>query len=63
MENNELYQILEAVVLRDSLSLYMNKLSEHRAHPNFEATMRFVASLFKKYSQAGIGVCGLASIT
>ena len=51
MEKNELYQILEAVVLRDSLSLYMNKLSEHRAHPNFEATMRFVGSLFKKYSR------------
>ena len=51
MENNELYQILEAVVLRDSLSLYMNKLSEHRAHPDFEATMQFVVILYKKYSR------------
>ena len=51
MENNELYQILEAVVLRDSLSLYMNKLSEHRAHPDFEATMRFCGQIYKKYSR------------
>ena len=51
MENNELYQILEAVVLRDSLSLYMNKLSEHRAHPNFQVTMAFVASLYKRYAK------------
>ena len=57
MENNELYQILEAVVLRDSLSLYMNKLSEHRAHPDFEATMRFCASLYKRYAKIAATKC------
>ena len=57
MENNELYQVLEAVVLRDSLSLYMNKLSEHRAHPDFEATMRFCASLYKRYAKIAATKC------
>ena len=51
MENNELYQVLEAIVLCNSLSLYMNKLSEHRAHPDFEATMRFLGHIYRKFAK------------
>ena len=54
---SQVYQILEAVVLRDSLSLYMNKLSEHRAHPNFQVTMAFVASLYKRYAKIAATKC------
>ena len=52
MENNELYQILEAVVLRDSLSLYMNKLTEqHKEHPNYQATMTLCGHVYRKFAK------------
>jgi len=49
--DNELAGLLEAVVLRDSLSLYINKLSEHRGHPDYMATLQFVGSLYKKFAR------------
>lgn len=50
--DNELAGLLEAVVLRDSLNLYMTRLAEqHKGHPDFLATMQFVGSLYKKYSR------------
>ena len=50
--DNEIAGILEAIVLRDSLNLYMTRLAEqHKGHPDFEATMQFVGSLYKKYSR------------
>ena len=49
---SQVYQILEAVIIKDSLNLYMTRLAEqHRAHPDFEATMQFVVILYKKYSR------------
>jgi len=52
MGKNEIMQVLESVVIRDSLSLFMTKLTEqHRKHPDFAATMQFVGSLYKKYSR------------
>lgn len=52
MDDNEIMQVLESVVIRDSLSLFMTKLTEqHRTHPDYQATMQFVGSLFKKYSR------------
>jgi len=52
MDENEIYQICEAIILRDSLNLYMTRLAEqHRAHPDFEATMRFCGQIYKKYSR------------
>jgi hypothetical protein len=50
--DNDLIGILEAVIIKDSLNLYMTRLAEqHKGHPDFEATMRFCGSLFKKYSR------------
>ena len=49
--DSELFEIASAVVVRDSLSLYMAKLRENEGHPNFQVTMQFVASLYKKYSK------------
>ncbi len=52
MDENEIMQVLESVVIRDSLSLYMNKLTEqHRAHPDFEATMRFLGHIYRKFAK------------
>lgn len=52
MDENEIMQVLESVVLRDSLSLYMTKLSEqHRTHSDYQRTMEFVGSLYKKYAR------------
>lgn len=52
MEENELAAVLEAVVIRDSLMLYMNQLTaQHRKHPDFEATMRFIAGIYKKFAR------------
>jgi len=50
--DNDLNGILEAVIIKDSLNLYMTRLAEqHRAHPDFEATMRFCGQIYKKYSR------------
>ncbi len=55
---SQVYQILEAVIIKDSLNLYMTRLAEqHRAHPDFEATMRFVASLYKRYAKIAATKC------
>lgn len=52
MEDSEVMKVMESVILRDSLSLFMTKLTEqHRKHPDFAATMQFVGSLYKKYSR------------
>lgn len=52
MENNELMQIMEAIVLRDSVALYMNKITEqYKGHPDYAATMRFCGQIYKKYYQ------------
>ena len=49
MDENEIMQVLESVVI---LSLYMNKLTEqHRAHPDFEATMRFLGHIYRKFAK------------
>lgn len=58
MDENEIYQICESVILRDSLMLFMNKLTEqHRTHPDYQATMAFVGSLYKKYSRIASTKC------
>ena len=49
--DNELFEIASAVIVRDSLGLYMAKLREHEGHPNFQVTMAFVASLYKRYAK------------
>ena len=50
--DNDLIGILEAVIIKDSLNLYMTRLAEqHKGHPDFEATMRFCASLYKRYAK------------
>lgn len=52
MENNEIIQVLESAILRDSLTLYMNELTrQHKNHPDYRATMSFVGSLWKKYAR------------
>jgi len=52
MDENEIMAVLEAVIIRDSLMLYMNRVTEqHRTHPDYQATMQFVGSLYKKYSR------------
>lgn len=52
MENNEIIQVLESAILRDSLTLYMNELTrQHKGHPDYLRTMEFVGSLYKKYSR------------
>lgn len=52
MDENEIMAVLESVVIRDSLSLFMTKLTEqHRTHPDYQATMQFVGSLYKKFAR------------
>jgi len=56
--DNELYQILEAVIIKDSINLFMARLAEqHKGHPDFEATMRFCASLYKRYAKIAATKC------
>ncbi len=50
--DNDLNGILEAVIIKDSLNLYMTRLAEqHRAHPDFEATMRFLGHIYRKFAK------------
>ncbi|NLD62869.1 MAG: hypothetical protein GX646_03150 [Bacteroidales bacterium] len=50
--DNDLIGILEAVIIKDSLNLYMTRLAEqHKGHPDFEATMRFCGQIYKKYAK------------
>ena len=48
---SEVLKIAESLIIRDSLGLYMAKLREHEGHPNFQVTMAFVASLYKRYAK------------
>ena len=55
---SEVFEIASAVIVRDSLSLYMAKLREqHEGHPNFQVTMAFVASLYKRYAKIAATKC------
>lgn len=49
--DDEVLKIAEALILRDSLQLYLGKLQEYKGQPNYEQTMAFVAALFKKYAK------------
>ena len=49
--DNELFEIASAVIVRDSLGLYMAKLREHEGHPNFQVTMAFCVGLYKRYAK------------
>jgi hypothetical protein len=56
--DNELFEIVSAVIVRDSLTLFMNKLTEqHRTHPDYQVTMAFVASLYKRYAKIASTKC------
>mgnify|MGYP007001885347 CR=1 FL=1 len=48
---SEVLKIAESLIIRDGLGLYMAKLREHEGHPNFQVTMAFVASLYKRYAK------------
>ena len=48
---SEVLKIAESLIIRDSLGLYMAKLREHEGHQNFQVTMAFVASLYKRYAK------------
>ena len=48
---SEVLKIAEALILRDSLGLFMAKLQEYKGQPNYEQTMAFVGALYKKYSK------------
>jgi len=54
---SEVLKIAESLIIRDSLGLYMAKLREHEGHPNFQVTMAFVASLYKRYSKIAATKC------
>jgi hypothetical protein len=50
MKESELYRIAEAVIVRDSLTLFMNKLTEqHKGHPDYGATMKLCRLIYRKY--------------
>ena len=55
--DNELFEIASAVIVRDSLGLYMAKLREHEGHPNFQVTMQFVVILYKRYAKIAATKC------
>ena len=48
---SEVLKIAESLIIRDSLGLYMAKLRENEGHQNFQVTMAFVASLYKRYAK------------
>ena len=54
---SEVLKIAESLIIRDSLGLYMAKLREHEGHPNFQVTMAFVASLYKRYAKIAATKC------
>lgn len=55
--NDEVFKIGEAVILRDSLQLYLGKLRVYEGRPNYEQTMAFVAALYRKYSKIAATKC------
>ena len=58
MKESELYRIAEAVIVRDSLTLFMNKLTEqHKGHPDYGATMKLCVLIYKKYSKIAATKC------
>ena len=54
---SEVLKIAESLIIRDSLGLYMAKLREHEGHQNFQVTMAFVASLYKRYAKIAATKC------
>jgi len=54
---SEVLKIAEALILRDSLQLYLGKLQEYKGQPNYEQTMAFVASLYKRYAKIAATKC------
>jgi len=54
---SEVLKIAEALILRDSLGLFMAKLQEYKGQPNYEQTMAFVGALYKKYSKIAATKC------
>lgn len=58
MENNELFEIASAVIVRDSLTLFMNKLTEqHKGHPDYGATMKLCRLIYKRYAKIAATKC------
>jgi hypothetical protein len=55
--DDEVLKIAEALILRDSLQLYLGKLQEYKGQPNYEQTMAFVGALYKKYSKIASTKC------
>ena len=55
--DDEVLKIAESLIIRDSLGLYMAKLREHEGHQNFQVTMAFVASLYKRYAKIAATKC------
>ena len=53
----EVLKIAESLIIRDGLGLYMAKLREHEGHQNFQVTMAFVASLYKRYAKIAATKC------
>jgi hypothetical protein len=52
MKESELYRIAEAVIVRDSLTLFMNKLTEqHKEHPDYQATMTLCGHVYRKFAK------------
>ena len=52
MKESELYRIAEVVIVRDSLTLFMNKLTEqHKEHPNYQATMTLCGHVYRKFAK------------
>ena len=54
---SEVLKIAESLIIRDGLGLYMAKLREHEGHQNFQVTMAFVASLYKRYAKIAATKC------
>lgn len=57
-ESNEfsgpVYEVCEAIIVRDAVGLFINKTAaQYRNHndPDFVATMRFIGSIYKKYAR------------
>ena len=55
---SELYRIAEAAIVRDSLTLFMNKLTEqHKGHPDYGATMELCRLIYKRYAKIAATKC------
>jgi len=56
--NDEVFKIGEAVILRDSLTLFMNRLTEqHKGHPDYAATMALCGLIYKKFAKIASTKC------